>query len=120
MGVTPSPIARIESSLIYPAPPARLKPAQVNRPGLAEAGILAKLRTPRLLGIPPEKSPFSHLVVRTGEELGNLLKGKLPLKMKNSTDTLRSGERTHLTRDIPTQWKNPLPGPAELLRIKSN
>jgi len=38
--------------------------------------------------------------------------------MKNSVYTFQSGEVVYLTRDIPTQWKNPGPGMARLLWIK--
>jgi transcriptional regulator with XRE-family HTH domain/KaiC/GvpD/RAD55 family RecA-like ATPase len=103
--------------------------ADVKLTGLAEADVKAKLLTPLdleakgepyLLEIPPRRSLSSHFFVHKGEELGYLLKGKLHLKMKNSTYTIRSGEVIYLNRDVPTQWKNPGPGPARLLWIKLN
>jgi transcriptional regulator with XRE-family HTH domain len=103
--------------------------ADVKLPGLAEADVKAKLLTPLdleakgepyLLEIPPRRSLSSHFFVHKGEELGYLLKGKLHFKMKNSTYTLRSGEVIYLNRDVPTQWKNPGPGPARLLWVKLN
>jgi transcriptional regulator with XRE-family HTH domain/KaiC/GvpD/RAD55 family RecA-like ATPase len=103
--------------------------ADVKLPGLAEADVKAKLLTPLdleakgepyLLEIPPRRSLSSHFFVHKGEELGYLLKGKLHFKMKNSTYTIRSGEVVYLNRDVPTQWKNPGPGPARLLWVKLN
>ena len=103
--------------------------ADVKLPGLAEADVKAKLLTPLdleakgepyLLEIPPRRSLSSHFFVHKGEELGYLLKGKLHFKMKNLTYTLRSGEVIYLNRDVPTQWKNPGPGPARLLWVKLN
>jgi transcriptional regulator with XRE-family HTH domain/KaiC/GvpD/RAD55 family RecA-like ATPase len=103
--------------------------ADVKLPGLAEADVKAKLLTPLdleakgepyLLEIPPRKSLSSHFFVHKGEELGYLLKGKLHFKMKNSTYTIRSGEVIYLNRDVPTQWKNPGPGPVRLLWVKLN
>ena len=103
--------------------------AEVKLPGLAEADVQAKLLTPLdleakgepyLLEIPPRRSLSSHFFVHKGEELGYLLKGKLHFKMKNLTYTLRSGEVIYLNRDVPTQWKNPGPGPARLLWVKLN
>jgi transcriptional regulator with XRE-family HTH domain/KaiC/GvpD/RAD55 family RecA-like ATPase len=101
--------------------------ADVKLPALAEGGVQVKLLTPLdlevkgepyLLEIAPKKSLSSHFFIHKGEELGYLLKGKLQFKMKNSTYTVRSGEVVYLTSDIPTQWKNPGPGPARLLWIK--
>jgi transcriptional regulator with XRE-family HTH domain/KaiC/GvpD/RAD55 family RecA-like ATPase len=103
--------------------------ADVKLPGLAGADVQAKLLTPLdleakgepyLLEIPPKRGLSSHFFVHKGEELGYLLKGKLHFKMKNSTYTIRSGEVIYLTREVPTQWKNPGPGPAKLLWIKLN
>jgi transcriptional regulator with XRE-family HTH domain/KaiC/GvpD/RAD55 family RecA-like ATPase len=103
--------------------------AHVKLPALAEEDVQAKLLTPLdlevkgepyLLEIPPKKSLPSHFFVHKGEELGYLLTGKLQFKMKNSSYTVRSGEVIYLTRDVPTQWKNPGPGPARLLWIKLN
>jgi transcriptional regulator with XRE-family HTH domain len=101
--------------------------ASVKLHGLAEGEVGAKLLTPLdleakgepyLLEIPPKKSLSSHFFVHKGEELGYLLKGTLHFKMKNATYKVRSGDVICLTRDVPTQWKNPGPGPARLLWIK--
>ncbi|RPJ19457.1 MAG: cupin domain-containing protein, partial [Desulfobacteraceae bacterium] len=101
--------------------------ADVKLPSLAEGEVQAKLLTPLdleakgepyLLEIPPKKSLSSHFFVHKGEELGYLLKGTLHFKIKNASYTVRSGEVIYLTREIPTQWKNPGPGPARLLWIK--
>lgn len=101
--------------------------ADVKLPSLAEGEVQAKLLTPLdleakgepyLIEIPPKKSLSSHFFVHKGEELGYLLKGTLHFKMKNTSYTVRSGEVISLTRDVPTQWKNPGPGPARLLWIK--
>jgi transcriptional regulator with XRE-family HTH domain/KaiC/GvpD/RAD55 family RecA-like ATPase len=103
--------------------------ADVKLPSLAEADVRVKLLTPLdleakgepyLLEIPPKKSLSSHFFVHKGEELGYLLAGRLQFKMKNATYTVRSGEVIYLTRDVPTHWKNPGPGPARLLWIKLN
>jgi transcriptional regulator with XRE-family HTH domain len=101
--------------------------SDVKLSGLAEAGVQARLLTPLdlevkgepyLIDIPPKRSLPSHFFVHKGEELGYLLKGKLNFKMKNAILTLRSGEVVYLTRDVPSQWNNPGPGPARLLWIK--
>jgi quercetin dioxygenase-like cupin family protein len=101
--------------------------AKVKLPGLAEGEVEAKLLTPLdleakgepyLLEIPPKKSLSSHFFMHKGEELGYLLSGTLQFKMKNATYRVRSGDVICLTRDVPTQWKNPGPGPARLLWIK--
>jgi len=99
----------------------------VKLAGLAEGEVEARLLTPLdlevkgepyLLEIPPNKSLSSHFFMHKGEELGYLMKGTLRFKMKNTTYKVRSGDVIYLTRDIPTQWKNPGPGPARLLWIK--
>jgi len=101
--------------------------AEVKLSALPEGEVQAKLLTPLdmeakgepyLLEIPPKKTLSSHFFLHKGEELGYLLKGTLQFKMKNSAYTVRSGEVIYLTRDVPTQWKNPGPGPARLLWIK--
>jgi len=101
--------------------------ADVKLPSMAEGEVQAKLLTPLdleakgepyLIEIPPKKSLSTHFFVHKGEELGYLLKGTLHFKMKNTSYTVRSGEVIYLTRDVPTQWKNPGPGPARLLWIK--
>jgi len=101
--------------------------AEVKLSALPGGEVQAKLLTPLdmeakgepyLLEIPPKKTLSSHFFLHKGEELGYLLKGTLQFKMKNSTYTVRSGEVIYLTRDVPTQWKNPGPGPARLLWIK--
>jgi transcriptional regulator with XRE-family HTH domain/KaiC/GvpD/RAD55 family RecA-like ATPase len=101
--------------------------AVVKLPGLAEGEVEARLLTPLdleakgepyLLEIPPKGSVSTHFFVHKGEELGYLLKGTLHFKMKNTTYKARSGDVICLTRDVPTQWKNPGPGPAKLLWIK--
>jgi len=101
--------------------------AVVRLPALAGEDVQVKLLTPLdlevkgepyLIEIPPKKSLSSHFFVHKGEELGYLLKGKLQFRMKNLVYTLQSGEVVYLTREIPTQWKNPGPGAARLLWIK--
>ncbi len=101
--------------------------ADVKLPAFAQGDVHAKLLTPLdleakgepyLIEIPPKKTLPSHFFVHKGEEMGYLLNGKLQFKMKNSVYTLRSGEVVYLTRDIPSQWKNPGPGAAKLLWIK--
>jgi transcriptional regulator with XRE-family HTH domain/KaiC/GvpD/RAD55 family RecA-like ATPase len=101
--------------------------ADVKLPTLAEGEVQAKLLTPLdlevrgepyLIEVPPKRSLSSHFFVHKGEELGYVLKGKLQFKIKNTTQTVRNGDVIYLSRDIPTQWKNPGPGPATLLWIK--
>jgi transcriptional regulator with XRE-family HTH domain/KaiC/GvpD/RAD55 family RecA-like ATPase len=101
--------------------------ADVKLPALAEAEVQAKLLTPLdlevrgepyLIEIPPRKSLSSHFFVHKGEELGYLLRGKLQVRIRSATQTVRSGEVIYLTQDTPTQWKNPGPGVARLLWIK--
>ncbi len=101
--------------------------AEVKLSALPEGEVQAKLLTPLdmeakgepyLLEIPPKKTLSSHFFLHKGEELGYLLKGTLQFKMKNSAYTVRSGEVIYLTRDVPTQWKNPGSASARLLWIK--
>ena len=101
--------------------------ADVKLPAFAQGDLKAKLLTPLdleakgepyLIEIPPKKTLPSHFFVHKGEEMGYLLNGSLRFKMKNSVYTLRSGEVVYLTRDIPSQWKNPGPAAARLLWIK--
>jgi transcriptional regulator with XRE-family HTH domain len=101
--------------------------AEVKLSALSEGEVQAKLLTPLdmeakgepyLLEIPPKKTLSSHFFLHKGEELGYLLKGTLQFKMKNSAYTVRSGEVIYLTRDVPTQWKNPGSASARLLWIK--
>jgi len=101
--------------------------ADVKLPTLAEGRVRAKLLTPLdlevrgepyLIEVPPKSSLSSHFFVHKGEELGYVLKGKLQFRIRNSTQTVRNGDVIYLSHDIPTQWKNPGPGPATLLWIK--
>jgi transcriptional regulator with XRE-family HTH domain/KaiC/GvpD/RAD55 family RecA-like ATPase len=101
--------------------------ADVKLPTLGEGEVQAKLLTPLdlevrgepyLIEVPPKRSLSSHFFVHKGEELGYVLKGKLQFKIKNSIQTVRNGDVIYLRHDVPTQWKNPGPGPATLLWIK--
>jgi transcriptional regulator with XRE-family HTH domain/KaiC/GvpD/RAD55 family RecA-like ATPase len=94
---------------------------------LPEGSIKAKLLTPLdfnpkaepyLIEIPPKKSLPSHFFIHKGEEIGYLLSGKLQMRLEKSVHNLNAGDVVYLTSEMPSQWKNPGPGPARLLWIK--
>jgi quercetin dioxygenase-like cupin family protein len=94
---------------------------------LPEGSINVKLLTPvdfnpkaepYLIEIPPNKTVPSHFFIHKGEEVGYLISGRLQLKCDNSLHNLRAGDVVYLTNDIPSQWKNPGPGPAKMLWMK--
>jgi transcriptional regulator with XRE-family HTH domain/KaiC/GvpD/RAD55 family RecA-like ATPase len=96
-------------------------------PNLPRGNVYAKLlipvdfkpkAEPYLLEIPPKKTLPSHFFIHKGEEIGYLLSGKLQLKMEKSVHNIRSGDIIYFTSEMPSQWKNPGPGPAKLLWIK--
>jgi len=94
---------------------------------LPEGSIQGKLLTPvdfepkaepYLIEIPPKKTLPSHFFIHKGEELGYVLSGKLQVKLQKALHTVRAGDVVYLTADMPSQWKNPGPGPARILWIK--
>lgn len=94
---------------------------------LPEGSINLKLLTPvdfnpkaepYLIEIPPNKTVPSHFFIHKGEEVGYMISGRLQLKCDNALHNLRAGDVVYLTNDIPSQWKNPGPGPAKMLWMK--
>lgn len=108
---------------IFPAAEA----VEVKFSDLPKGCVFGKLLTPvdfepkaepYLIEIPPQKSLPSHFFIHKGEEVGYLLSGKLQLKLDKAVYTVRSGDVIYLTSEMPSQWKNPGPGPARFLWIK--
>ncbi len=60
----------------------------------------------------------SHFFTGKGEEFGYLLEGELSVTIEKTTHHLSPGDVVHLTRDIPSQWKNPGKQTARLLWIR--
>ena len=99
----------------------------VKFPDLPGESIQASLLTPvdykakaepYLIEIPANKTIPSHFFIHKGEEIGYLLSGKLQLKLDKAVYTVRARDVIYLTSEMPSQWKNPGPGPARLLWIK--
>lgn len=94
---------------------------------LPQGGLSARLLTPvdmkaraepYLIEVPPRQSVNSHFFVHKGEEVGYLLSGRLQLKFKQATHTVRPGDLVYLTSEMPTSWHNPGRQPARLLWFK--
>ena len=47
-----------------------------------------------------------------------MLSGKLQLKLEKAVYTVLAGDVIYLTSEMPSQWKNPGPSVARILRIK--
>ena len=73
---------------------------------------------PLLIEIQPNKTLPSHFFIHKGEEIGYLLSGKLQLKLGKTEYTVSESDTIYLTTEMPSQWKNPGPGPARLLWFK--
>ena len=73
---------------------------------------------PLLIEIQPNKTLPSHFFIHKGEEIGYLLSGKLQLKLGKADYTVSENDTIYLTTEMPSQWKNPGPGPARLLWFK--
>lgn len=96
-------------------------------PDLPEGSISGSLLTPvdfetkaepYLIVIQPNRTLPSHFFIHKGEEIGYLLSGKLQLKLGKAVYTVRARDVIYLSSEIPSQWKNPGPGPARLLWLK--
>jgi transcriptional regulator with XRE-family HTH domain/KaiC/GvpD/RAD55 family RecA-like ATPase len=73
---------------------------------------------PLLIEIQPNKTLPSHFFIHKGEEIGYLLSGTLQLKLGKTEYTVSESDTIYLTTEMPSQWKNPGPGPARLLWLK--
>ncbi len=73
---------------------------------------------PYLIEIPPKESLMSHFFIHKGDEMGYMISGKLLLKMKKASYTVKAGDLIYLTSSMPSQWKNPGPSVARILWIK--
>ena len=73
---------------------------------------------PYLIEIPPKARLSSHFFIHKGEELGYVLTGRLQIKLAKGVYSVRAGDVIYLTRDMPSQWKNPGPHPAKLFWVK--
>ena len=94
---------------------------------LPKGSIIGKLLTPvdfdskaepYLIEIPPNKTLPSHFFIHKGEEVGYLFSGTLQVKLEKASHSVQKGDVIYLTSEMPTQWKNPGPGPAKLLWLK--
>jgi transcriptional regulator with XRE-family HTH domain/KaiC/GvpD/RAD55 family RecA-like ATPase len=91
--------------------------------GVVSAKLLAPMdadiRTePYLIEFAPKKSLPGHLFIHKGDELGYLISGKLQMKIGNTVYALRAGDVIYLSKEVPSQWKNPGPVPAQLFWLK--
>jgi quercetin dioxygenase-like cupin family protein len=73
---------------------------------------------PHIIEIQPHKTLPSHFFIHKGEEIGYLLSGTLQLKLGMTEYTVSESDTIYLTTEMPSQWKNPGPGPARLLWLK--
>ncbi|WP_373501157.1 helix-turn-helix domain-containing protein [Desulfococcus sp.] len=73
---------------------------------------------PSVIEIPGGAALAAHFYMHKGEELGYLIEGRLQAEIKHVLHDLAAGDIVYLTSEIPTQWKNPGPGPARLLWLK--
>jgi quercetin dioxygenase-like cupin family protein len=73
---------------------------------------------PYLIEIPANQSLHSHFFIHKGEEAGYLLSGKLQMELNKAVYAIAPVDTIYLTSNIPTNWKNPGPGPARLLWFK--
>ncbi|MDA8138928.1 MAG: helix-turn-helix domain-containing protein [Desulfobacteraceae bacterium] len=73
---------------------------------------------PYVLEIPAGKKLPGHFFLHKGEEFGYLLEGELEVTIKNSAQTIATGDVIFLTRDVPSQWKNIGKSTARLLWLK--
>lgn len=155
VGVTPSTISQIESSLIYPSLPALFKMAQVlsvdagyffqkdadrrdpsiftgggkpvRFPDLPKGSIkgqhllpveISSSIEPYFLEIPEGKKLPAHFFVHKGEEFGFLFEGELQVTIQNTVRKLSAGDVVHLTRHIPSAWKNTGKKAARMIWLK--
>lgn len=73
---------------------------------------------PYILEIPAGRKLPAHFFAHKGQEFGYLLEGQIEVTINNSVQTVRPGDVIFLTRDNPSQWKNPQKQPARLLWMK--
>jgi transcriptional regulator with XRE-family HTH domain/archaellum biogenesis ATPase FlaH len=114
----------IEKRIIFPA----VEALSVGFPDLPKGSLEGKLLTPPdfegkmepyIIEIEPNRDLTAHFFIHKGEEMGYLLSGKLRMSLKKATYTVRAGDVIYLTSEMPSQWRNPGPGVARLLWIKS-
>lgn len=58
------------------------------------------------VSIPGKKRIPTHFFTQKGEEFGCLIRGRLEMKTGSETHEIQQGNVIHLTREIPTQWRN--------------
>jgi transcriptional regulator with XRE-family HTH domain len=73
---------------------------------------------PYLIEIPAGKKLSAHFFIHKGQEMGYLIEGRLELKIGNRSNRAGPGDVIYLTRELPTQWKNPGKKTARLLWVK--
>jgi transcriptional regulator with XRE-family HTH domain len=114
----------LEKRIIFPA----VEALSVGFPDLPKGSIEGRLLTPPdfegkmepyVIEIAPNRDLPAHFFLHKGEEMGYLLSGKLRMSLNKAAYTVRAGDAIYLTSEMPSQWRNPGPGVARLLWIKS-
>ncbi len=90
-------------------------PAEALRAWRLMPETAAAKAEPLLLEVQPKQELPSHFSLHKGEEMGYLLSGRLQLRMKGQSISLRPGELVHLTSEVPQGWSNPGRTTARLL-----
>jgi quercetin dioxygenase-like cupin family protein len=68
-----------------------------------------------LVEIAPGANLGAHFFRHKGHEYGHLLSGRLQVKIGDTPSDVSPGDSLYVAFDIPSQWKNPGPEPAQLL-----
>ncbi|AOY58862.1 MULTISPECIES: helix-turn-helix domain-containing protein [Desulfococcus] len=99
----------------------------IRFPNLPKESIQGKLLTPigstprvetSVIEIPEHTVLPAHFYMHKGEEFGYVTAGRLQMEIKQVAYDLSAGDIIYLTAEVPSQWKNPGPGPARLLWLK--
>jgi transcriptional regulator with XRE-family HTH domain/KaiC/GvpD/RAD55 family RecA-like ATPase len=70
------------------------------------------------LEMPRGQSCEDHFFRHKGEEIGHLISGAMEMTIERQTHRLQSGSVIHLTREVPSGWKNTGETTAVLLWVK--
>jgi quercetin dioxygenase-like cupin family protein len=68
--------------------------------------------------MPRGQSCEDHFFRHKGEEIGHLISGAMEMTIERQTHRLQSGSVIHLTREVPSGWKNTGETTAVLLWVK--
>jgi transcriptional regulator with XRE-family HTH domain len=99
----------------------------IRFPNLPKESIQGRVLTPvgtepkvesSVIEIPEGAVLPAHFFMHKGEELGYVVEGRLQVEIRHAVHEVTPGNIIYLTSEIPSQWKNPGPGPARLLWLK--